>query len=354
MPSAQRRINPGVAQQLLAEPYRFDFFQAVRVLEQWFIREGERPQDILPYKLYFRNTLNMSFPASDIEQLNVYDAHHEKLDAANDKPEKVDITPAFMGMLGVQGVLPTTYTEQLGRRETYHRDHAARAFFDVFTNRAVALFYDAWKKYRLSMQYELHGEKRYLPLVSAIAGFGMPHHAHCMAEGEGVIHDQALAHFAGSLTHRPLSAATLKRLLSEYFNVELSVEQFVGAWYEVPEEQRTRLGHPMARLGQSALAGKRVWQRDLRMRLWIGPLRSDRFRDFLPGGSAAKALAKWLKLLTGNALEYQVQLTLHRDDIKPSQLGRRGDAQLGWNSFLCTRSSKTHRSSTSYLVHTLH
>ena len=48
--------------------------------------------------------------------------------------------------------------------------------------------------------------------------------------------------------------------------MEVTVEQFVGAWYRVPATQRTLLGSGNARLGSTALAGDRVWQRDLRMR----------------------------------------------------------------------------------------
>ena len=40
MQTAQRRIDPGVAQQLLQQPHRFGFFQAMRVLEHLFSRQG--------------------------------------------------------------------------------------------------------------------------------------------------------------------------------------------------------------------------------------------------------------------------------------------------------------------------
>src|SRR5699024_12873776 len=91
----------------------------------------------------------------------------------------------------------------------------------------------------------------------------------------------------------------------------------------------TRLGGPAALWGRSAWSGSRVWQRNLRLRLWIGPLRSKRFQDFLPGGEAAAALAKWLTLLGGDSLEYQVRLTLHRDDVRPVSLGAASGGEIG-------------------------
>lgn len=362
MSGTKRRIDPGVAHRLFSEPYRFEFFQAVRVLEHVFVRNGVRAQDVLARKLKFRNSLRMSFPASEIERLMAYTGDDEAFDVTLrdkapdlDKVDEVDITPAFMGMLGAQGVLPSGYTEQLGQRELYHRDRAARAFLDIFTNRAVALFYAAWKKYRLALQYELDGKARFLPLVTSLAGLGSPSLRARLEQGRGQVFDQAIAFYAGGVMQRPLSAAMLENILREYFDADIRVEQFVGAWYDVPPGQRTRLGDPGAVLGRSALSGARVWQRNLRLRLWIGPLRNRRFQDFLPGGDAAAALAKWLTLLGGDSLEYQVRLTLHRDDVSPCSLGAAsGGGRLGWDTYLCTRPSKTHRTGTSYLVHTLH
>ena len=222
MPGAQRRINPGVSQQLLSEPYRFQFFQAVRVLEHLFVRSGSRPQDVVPHKLKFRNTLSMSFPSSDIEKLVAYNAADEAIETRpSSQPDEltdideVDITPAFMGMLGTQGVLPFGYTELLASRELYQRDHAARAFLDIFSNRALALFYLSWKKYRPALQYEFHSGKHFLPLVRALSGLGLPAHESALSEGVGKVHDQALAYYAASISQRPLSAATLQDTLSE-------------------------------------------------------------------------------------------------------------------------------------------
>lgn len=360
MPGTKRRIDSGVAQQLLAEPHRFQFFQAMRVLEHLFVRQGTRAPDVVPRKLRFRNTLNMAFPVSEIEKLAGYTAEDEPIiaDMRGDAPDwnklaEVDITPAFIGMLGSQGVLPYAYTELLGERELYQRDHAARAFLDIFFNRSVALFYNAWKKYRLAYQYELDRNERYLPLVMSLAGLGLPSQRARLDKGHGEVFDQGIAYYAAIVSQRPMSASFLQRMLSEYLDADIRIEQFAGAWYPVPADQQTCLGGNNASLGQSALSGERVWQRDLRLRLWIGPLRNDRYHDFLPGGKAAAALAKWLTLLGGDALEYEAQLILHRDDVRPSGLLPEGGGRLGFDTFVATRQPEDHRADASYLVHTL-
>jgi len=360
MPGPKRRIPPGVAERLLREPQRFEFFQAVRVLERLFVRLGVRPREVVSRRLKFRNTLEMGFPASEIEGLAVHAAGGAALDPGGAGGidwralETADLVPAFIGLTGARGTLPYGYTERLGEREHWHRDHAARAFLDIFTNRAVALFYAAWKKYRLAFQYELDREERFLPLVLALAGMGLPALRAQLAEGEGAVFDQAIAYHAATVGQRPLSAATLERLLREYFAVEVRVEQFVGAWYAVPEEQRSCLGSATAVLGRSALAGERVWQRDLRLRLWIGPLRRERHEAFLPGGSAARALARWLTLLAGDTLEYEARLILHRDDVRATALAPERGGRLGWDARLVTRSAAGHRADAGYFVNTLH
>ncbi|MBE1161101.1 type VI secretion system baseplate subunit TssG [Dyella acidiphila] len=360
MLTPKRRIDPGVAQRLLSEPHRFQFFQAVRVLEHLFVRHGVRPEDVLTRKLRFRNSMSMAFPASDIEQLRAYAENDEpfKADPADaqpawDKLAEVDITPAFMGMLGGRGVLPFGYTERIGEREMYFRDHAARAFLDIFNNRALALFYAAWKKYRLAFQYELDRRERFLPLILSLAGMGASSLRTRLDKGEGAVFDQAIAYYAAGVGQRPLSAVFLQRMLSEYFDANVRVEQFAGAWYQVPKNQLSRLGDPTAVLGRTALAGERIWQRDLRLRLWIGPLRHKRFEDFLPGGRAAAALAKWLTLLSGGTLEFEVRLVLHQQDVRTTGLSPTLGGRLGWDAFVSSRPADHHRSDASYLVRTL-
>ena len=361
MRTPQRRLDPGVAQQLLAQPQRFGFFQAMRVLERLFARQGVPAGEAVARRVRFRNSVALGFAPGEIEDAVAYAADGTVLDRAAavehavtmEALGEVHVTPAFMGLLGTHGALPLHYTETLNERETFARDRAARAFLDIFSNRAVALHYAAWKRYRLGFQYELDREERFLPMVLALSGLGMPSLRGRMHDGDGAVFDQAIAHYAGLIRQHPVSAASLQQVLAGYFRVPLRVEQFVGAWYPVPEAQRTRLGVGNAALGSTALAGERVWQRDLRMRLWVGPLDRDDFDDFLPGGQAAAALAKWLMLLTGSCLEYEVRLILRAEHVRGVALGPDGGARLGFDSYLCSQPATSARSDTCYGINTL-
>ncbi len=364
MPSAKRRIDPGVAQQLLAEPHRFQFFQAVRVLERVFQRQGLKAGQAVAQRVRFRNTLSLGFPATDLDpHSETYSSTGERLegaaletvmDAGGGMVGEVHLVPRFMGLLGTAGALPLHYTEVLQERETFLRDRAARAFLDIFSNRAVALHYAAWKKHRLALQYELDRRERFMPLILSLVGMGTTGLRERMIDDRSRVFDQAVAYYAGAIRQRPVSAAVLQRVLSDYFQVPIQLQQFVGAWYSVPPGQATRLGMANATLGATALAGDRVWQRDLRLRLDIGPLRRHEFDAMLPGGDAANALSKWLSLLTGGGLEYEVRLVLHADDVRQAALGEGHVARLGWDGYLSTRPATAHRTDTTYSIPTLH
>jgi type VI secretion system protein ImpH len=144
----------------------------------------------------------------------------------------------------------------------------------------------------------------------------------------------------------------LQRTLSEYFQVPVRVDQFVGKWYDVPPDQLTVLGSVNATLGATALAGERVWQRDMRARLVIGPLAKKDYEAFLPGAERAIALERMLTLLAGVTLEYEVSLVLRRAEVGSIQLGHGG--RLGWDAFLCTHDADRDRSDARYELHVIH
>ncbi|RQS72306.1 type VI secretion system baseplate subunit TssG [Burkholderia sp. Bp8963] len=367
MQAPDRRIDPGVVDALLDEPHRFEFFQAVRVLEGLFARQASdapgawRHGDIVAQRIAFRNSLSLSFPASEIERLRSFDESGALLDdddgardaaLAAGELGRVELTPAFFGLLGGQGALPLHYTEQIVAREYLKRDHAARAFFDVFSNRATALFYSAWKKYRLPFHYELDRDERYLPLLLAIAGVTSDEVRDSLQAGAGGVLDEAVAGYALAARHRPMSAAYLQRTLSDYFRVPVKIDQFVGKWYDVPPDQLSVLGEVNAVLGATALVGERVWQRDMRARLVVGPLSKRDYEAFLPGGAQAVALERMLTLLAGLTLEYEVSLVLKRSEVGASVLG--AGARLGWDAFLCTRDAAHDRADARYELHVIH
>lgn len=356
MPTPQRPARTSVIDSLVTDPYRFEFFQAVRVLEKAFINKGIKT-GLAGERITFRNSLSLSFPPSEIEML----ARREPVSADQASPDSVvesgvteaeegarggrsvdetryEITPTFIGLTGPMGAMPRHYTEKLIEREVLYRDRAARAFLDVFSNRMVAMFYESWKKYRLPVQYEQDRTNRFTPLLLALTGCSQDQVRSALRDGNRDIFDESIAHYAGILRQRPLSAWNVQRVLSDYFHAPVRIEQFVGRWFVIPADQRTTLSGAHAELGVSSFCGERVWQRQTRMRILVGPMSRQQFLSFLPHGKATRSLARLLALSLGQTFEYEVRLVLKKEDIFCAQLGNtRQPARLGWDTFLQTQ-----------------
>ncbi|MCC2972907.1 type VI secretion system baseplate subunit TssG [Massilia sp. IC2-476] len=361
MPAPQRRFEPAVIDRLFREPYRFEFVQAVRMLELWLRRRGQPSTDLVARFLRFQNSVSLGFPASQLETVQAEPRDidtepgvvAEALQAGSLK--YVRLTPAFMGLLGGQGVLPLHYTERIAEHQYQEKGDAeaegARAFLDSFSNRSLALFYQAWRKYRLALQYQLDGQDAFLPLLLSLAGLGDGAlRRRLSGSDEGAVLDESIAYFAASVRQRPASSVQLARVLSEYFGQHIVAEQFVGRWYDVPPAQQTTLGSDNAVLGVGTIAGARVWQRDLRLRLVVGPLDRDGFNGFLPGGLAARALRSMLAMFTGLSLEYEVELVLLAADVRNVRLeGEEG--RLGWDAYLVEGLQTEDRRDVRYELH---
>lgn len=351
MRTPQRRLDPPLVDHSLQEPERYEFFQLVRLYEIVFARHVRgQGSDVVNERIRFRNSLRLGFAPSQIDAVTPgYRLDDDGLSTG--ELEQIELTPSFMGMLGINGTLPIHYTEQVISQARFKKDESGRAFLDLFTNRAVGHFYRAWKKYRLPILYETNRQNRFLPLVLALGGLGFDALRERLGSAPGAIDDESIAWLTGLLRQRPVSAEALKRVLGGYFRESVRIEQFVGHWYVVPGEQRTCLGSQNATLGGNALVGERVWQRNLRVRIHIGPLRHDRYMGFLPKGELAAALEKILSLATGGQFEYEIRPILRADDVKPATLGGSTGCRLGYDSFMLSRPEKHDRADTTYLTH---
>jgi type VI secretion system protein ImpH len=317
---------------LLAEPQRFDFVQAVRLLLLALDERGIPARRALERHLRFANSVALSFPPSQLE-------------AAAREPDGYRLTPSFMGLLGAHGALPLHVTERLLALPADAADaQAARAFLDMFSTRMLALWYGAWQKYRV--EHLVAGPRDgFLPMLLALAG--VPGGA---AFAEGGVPDTALAAFAGLLRRRPVSAVVLGRVLSSHFGVAVRVQEGVGHWDRLAVSEQSALGTKFenrALLGRRALLGARSWRPDLRVRVRIGPLDRARYDHFLPGAAGARALRTLLGLLAVPTLAYDIVLVLRRADLGPVRLEPAG-RRLGLDSYLLSAPAEADRADLRY------
>lgn len=355
--------HPGtLPRRLFDEGYEFDFFQAVRLLQRWepkrvgVGREGP-PQD---EAVRFRARISLSFPPSSI---------HEIQKPTSRVPVPV-MVQAFMGLTGPSSVLPRHYTELLYRIERDVRTpekHALRDWLDLFNHRMVSLFYRAWEKYRFYIPFE-RGEYKgsepepFTSVLFSLIGLGFPalRGRVRMVAPAGVdeddapqervlaqIEDLALLHFSGMLAHRPRCAVALEAMLQEHFQIRTRIEQYKAQWLKLEPPIRTRLGGALNNnaVGVSAVAGSRVWDRQSKFRVRLGPMRYARFLELLPDRAPVRErktfflLAKLVRLYADPGLDFDIQLVLKAEDVPRCRLAVGGTfgAHLGWNTWLLTR-----------------
>jgi len=355
MQATQRQRQPGVIERLLAEQYRFQFMQAVRILVSWLGRNGVPGDEALEQVLRFQNSLCLAFPPSEIEALSidpqVCDGAAGLLAALQGQGARprITLTPAFIGFLGTGGTLPFHHTERIAAFQAQERDAGARAFLDTFSHRMVALFYQAWGKYRLEHQLDTQARDGLLPLLMALGGL----RGEMFCGGAHGVGEDVAGYYAALLRTRPISASTVSRVLSDYFGVAIELEQFVGAWDYIPEHLLSTIGGANFRLGHGATLGVRLWRHDVRVRLNIGPLDRKGLERFLPKSQGAAALAKMLALFGVPNLQYEVRLILSQACIGPLVLTTRrpGAARrLGWDAFLTSGSRPVSRAEVRYLL----
>jgi type VI secretion system protein ImpH len=356
MPAAHRRTKQGVIQRLLAEPQRFEFFQAVRLAIDWLGEHGVPRAKALDQHLRFTNSVSLGFPASQVETLQAQadgrDADYQALEhAAREQQElQIRITPSFMGLLGAHGALPAHYTERIVAWQASEQDEAPRAFLDMLSNRMLALFYEAWRKHRVEQQMG-QGIDAFQPLLLALAGFdhGVERHA---GDTPGEVRDDAIAFYAGLLHQRPMSSVTLGLVLSGYLGVPVKVQEAIGHWNPMALHEQCCLGVGNASLGEDTMLGPNSWRPDLRVRVSLGPLSKAGFDKLLPNGAGAATLKKLLCLLGEPTLAYEVELVLRASEVRPVCLvgGVEPGSRLGRDSFMLSAPVQTNRTDMRYDV----
>jgi type VI secretion system protein ImpH len=338
MASAGGRDNSTVATLLQNEPYRFEFFQAVRLLDQMARQQGEHDlpaepllgQDTPPTQeaIHFRGAVSASFPGCAVQALS------------HNRGAPAQMTVNFMGLTGPNGVLPQHVTMMLIRLQRAN-DERLSNFQQLFDHRLISLFYRAWEKHRFLVTYDRCRrtgrpilQDTFTRCVLSLCGFGSANLLQRYA-----FRDELLAYYAGHLAHRPRNAISLAALLADFLGACVSVEQFVGKWYTIdPQEtsvipSRAAKHGRCARLGRELILGERVFLADRLFRVIVGPLALSTYEGLLPIGAWFKPLQDWIGTYANPDFDAQVQLLLLAEQVPPCRIGA-GGSRLAWTSFV--------------------
>lgn len=315
----------GLREALRQEAGTFSLFQLLRLLER-VEREGVPVGGFGdPSKEVARLSHNPSlgFSAREVESAEIF----------RDGPALIEAN--LLGLTGSEGALPHPYSILIRRRERV-RDFALRAFLDLFHHRLLSLFYLAWRKGVPELAVERGQEDGQFRHLLDMVGMG-----HEPPEALPVPSPDVLAWYAGLLSAPTRSAPALEQLLSDRFEVPVSVEPFAGGWIRLRETDLCFVGDEDqgSTLGTGAVVGDEVWDPHARIRVRMGPLDRDRYDDLLPGAPGHLALKRLVRFFTHDQFEVELQLLLAADQVSGTVLGGEPAeaVPLGWSSWLCSR-----------------
>lgn len=314
-------------QELAAAPWRFDFYVALRRLESLHpdlprLGRGTRPTQ---EPARFGQPPELAFAPASIAEVK------PPIDGL---PARVHVN--VIGLLGPNGAMPLHVTELARERLVQGRDEGFARFLDLINHRFITLFYRAWAQAQPAASADRPADDRFADYIGSFIGLGTP-----ATKERGRVPDRAKRFFAGVLARQTRDADGLEAICEGYFGWPVQIESCVGNWMRLRPEERWRLGTDRRNggLGDGAVLGDEVWDRQGKFRLWIGPLPLQAFESFLPGGAAAAELREWVDAYLTDALAWDVRLLLDAAEVPPLALD--GSQRLGWTTWLGPR--ETHQ-----------
>lgn len=301
---------------LARAPGTFDFHAALRRFETWQpdlprLGEADRPSDE-PIRLG-------QLPSSAFEG-----AMLTSFSAQGDGPPRIAI--GFLGLWGPQGPLPGHLTDYARDRLKHAGDATLVRFADIFHHRMLLLFYRAWAKSHPTVSMDRLSSDRFALYVGALMGLGLQ-----ASRNRDDVHDFAKLFYAPWFASPSRSADGLGSLLSDYFQLPIAIEEFVGDWLELPRDARWVLAESRetGSLGRAVIGG-RAWSRAHKFRVVVGPLDAVELEQMLPTSDSVEALASLIRHYSNDEWAWELCLLLDSSLSTPMRLG--GGSRLGWTT----------------------
>jgi len=311
-----------ILDEMQKEPWRFDFFSVMRRLER-INRDRPRIGDSAArreeYVILGQDPF-LDFPASNLSRV-VPDG------------QRLKIFVKFLGLLGPQGALPLTTTEEsLG----WHlmRDEAFPRFLDLFNHRFIQLFFRAWADARPIAQHDRPRDDRFIAYIGSLIGVGST-----PLRDLDSVPDQAKLAFAGLISPQAKSASRLRGFISGLFDVDVEIYEFVGSWLTFDPSDRSQLGLTHSGLGVSMSLGASIFSVQDKIQIRLYTKNMAQYQRFLPTGDLCEPLADAVFFYIGDQLEWEVELAIPAGEVIPTQLGSFG--QLGWTTWMSPNWSST-------------
>lgn len=355
---------------LVQQPWEFDFFRAVwlleRCVEDCMPVGGRGP--VAKELMRFRPHLTVSFPSTDIRRIRVLPS-----DLSKSPVFRAEVT--FLGLYGVSSPLPVHYAVQMFRTSEVQEGDipaiskdaespkpavsdrassdvatssrslsdpsrqastdAARDFLDIINHRMISFYYRAWTKYRYDMAFGMRERDVLTRYLLWLIGVSVDTDAAALG-----VPPIRLLRYAGILTQHPRSAVSLEGILSDYWEgmLPIRVDQHVGRWVPVPLEDMNSMGLANCRLGEDMIAGERVYDLSGAFNVQIGPVNWQTYQWLLPDGEAHAQTRALVKFFAADPLSYTIEIRLKAGEVPETRLSSDGTSgRLGLTSWVRTK-----------------
>jgi type VI secretion system protein ImpH len=323
MAGPDRKTPDHLVDELARRPFAYDFFRAVRLLEN---ERRDLPRVGCSFSpaqdaVRFGQTPSLAFPPSTLESVEP---------RGPDGGAKLYVR--FFGLFGPNAPLPPHLTEYAHDRKLHYGDRTFEAFLDVFHHRLISFFYRAWAANQKTVDLDREEDQRFSLFIGSVFGLGGE-----AQRNRDSIQDLAKLHFAGRLACQTRPAEGLESILREYFEIPAQLQTFVGHWMDLPQDSICELGksRETGTLGVNTIVGLSIFDAQLKFRIRLGPMKFADYERLLPNSPAFERLSQWVLNYCGQQYFWDAQLVLKAAEVPATHLGRAG--RLGWTTWLKTR-----------------
>ena len=254
-------------------------------------------------------------------------------------PAKVEVE--VLGLFGPEGAMPLHMTRWIMARQSERwftasgsagqdRVTADTTFLDfcnMLQHRQLALYWRAWADLHPEVGVEHPGGGRVTAMLEMLAGLGSP----ALREANRASANPDLAvRQATSLGHQVNRPERLTDYLADLLQVPVRLVEFVGHWLEIPRTLQSRLGQAYNGLGRGAMVGARVFQRQDRAELRLGPLSLPRYLALISDKAVLAALRRAIRFVAGADITYDLRLILARQEVPEPRLGHCALGRSTW------------------------
>lgn len=326
---------PPVIRDLLRQPQRYSFGQAVRLLRLW--ANPQTPQELEAFtraRLRFRPALSLGFAVSDVAALEVgYPDQPSagRVDPALPPFDRARVTATFLGLYGTSSPLPKFYTERL-LDELAEDGSVTRDFLDIFNNQFF-LLHALITSYAHPLHRRVSGfDPKAGRMLMALASFGDDSLSERLAD------ERIFLRYAGFFFQKTRTASGLRAILADASGCAgTRVRCNVARLSRIHSSQRFSLGKTASLLGEEAVLGDVVPCYEGKIVVEFNCLDEKTLRGLLPGSRLAGLLHTLVRNYCRQPLEYAVTVQLLPNEVNAVCLG--GDrggrfASLGLDTWL--------------------